>query len=95
MNTKHYTHCPECGAKWIGDPIPLENRVNYRPPYFYYFLQEVWDWEQENLLEYECPQCRRRFPLDYDPEKTNIHLYNEMREAERLKEMFPCPDCDV
>ena len=39
MNTKHYTHCPECGAKWIGDPIPLENRVNYRPPYFYYFLQ--------------------------------------------------------
>lgn len=95
MNTKHYTHCPECGEKWIGNPIPLENRHNYSPPYFYYYLIEIWDWDKENLLEYECPGCRYRFPLDYDPDKTDIHFYNEVRRMEMDKERNPCSDCEV
>jgi predicted RNA-binding Zn-ribbon protein involved in translation (DUF1610 family) len=94
MNTKYYTHCPECGEKWIGNPIPLEDRPKYSPPYFYYYLIEIWDWNQENLLEYQCPGCMYKFPTEYDPDKTDIHFYNELKNIEYKKEAFPCPNCD-
>jgi len=96
MNIKHYTHCPECNGKWIGDPIPLEKWDEYSPPYFYYRLIEIWDWDKKNIIEYECPDCRLRFPLDYDPKKIDIHVWNEMKRLELMEmEKQRCGDCSV
>lgn len=78
MNIKNYTHCPECGGKWLGDPIPYEDWERYKPPYFYTRLIEYCDYNPDDIAFYECPDCRLFFPAEYDPQITDIHVWNSI-----------------
>jgi hypothetical protein len=94
MNIKHYTHCPECGEKWIGEPIPLEDRHKYEPPYFYYHLIEYATIDPDNKFIYECPGCRGFFPRFYDPEKTDINIWRSILNAYATsKDSMRCGNC--
>ena len=58
-------NCPHCGATLVGDPIPVEAREHYSPPYFYRreigieypaLYDGVWEWA--------CPDCEFTWPSE-------------------------------
>jgi hypothetical protein len=93
---KKQHNCPVCDSGWIGDPIPYHQWDNHTPPYFYLKLIKIYDAEKINILEYECPGCRLRFPPDYDPKKCDIMEWNENRlKYLEFLEKNRCNDCSV
>lgn len=52
--------CPACGASWMGDEIPLEERHHYGPTHFRRCIR-IYDMSKDTTVAYACPDCKALF----------------------------------
>ena len=57
------TRCPECGASWIGEPIPLADRHHFGDKaHFSRIIGVEYPERYDGVWEWQCPDCGAVFP---------------------------------